>query len=103
MGSGNRYDLAADRGDDLTVVLAFIDLAGEPVDMTGRSLVAEVLPTVATPAAPMAAHATAEGIVTLSLAAAATAALPARARWRLRQTLPGRASTLVAGYLQVAG
>lgn len=101
MSTPARRDLVFTRGDDWVHRVTFTTDGTTPIDVSARTYLAQLRSSadgelVATFDVDMAAAAS--GVVVLSLAAAATAALHAKAyAWDLQETAAGKKTTIIAG------
>lgn len=107
MKPGKR-NIAVTRGDDYTQQISFVDDAGDPVDKTGCSYLAQTRPS-ATATDALAVDfdvddsQLAAGVLVVSLDAAVTRDLPTVGVWDLQQTAPGPdVTTILAGSMVVS-
>jgi hypothetical protein len=95
-------DLRLYQGDDFALTLTVTNADGTVADLTGATFAAVIAVPGATVSAADFATTVAGNVVTLTLAAADSAQLPAAAVWQCRMTsAAGAVRTLVAGNVTV--
>jgi len=96
--------IEAYQGDDWAFQLIFTDSAGNPIDFTGATLLAQVraTPTSPDPAAATFTISIAANVVSYGLATTVTAALPQAAVWDCQVTdTTGKVTTIAGGRVTV--
>lgn len=100
-----QVDLDVYAGDDVALRVNVKNPDGTPADLTGMTASAQVRLRKADeiPLATFDAVIEADGVVVLSLPAAATVTLPSWAMWDCQLDLGGRITTIAAGSIRTTG